>query len=207
MRLLLIRIPLTLLFAYAMAKALVRRPELSGGDMVFLLGFALAGAVVMALVWAPVVGEGLSDTVTSSLTQETSLPPQVNRLAQSIGRLQRRRCHRLALLLVFVEGIRHPDQPQPALLGLRSVRPRSFLERCFAREVYRFNNIQNCLHAYKILTERHGVVPPLHQHPEVNLAIMNLNRQPPPEPATIPLRPGAPPARPARNSRIRLFGE
>jgi hypothetical protein len=205
MLLFLVRIPLTLLFAWSLAKALLRESELSGGDMVFLLGYALAGAVVMAILWAPVVGEKLSDPVTSTLTRETSLPPKTNTLVQWITYLQRRGYHRPALLLVFIEGIRHPDLPQPALLGLRSVRPGSFLEKCLAKEVYKFNNVQNCLHAYKILTERHGIIPPLHKHPEVNLALMNLNRERPPEPAKIELKPTTEAAPPARNPRIRLF--
>jgi len=205
MFLILVRIPLTLLFAYSLAKAVLRESELSGGDMVFLLGYALAGAVVMAVLWAPVVGEKLSDPLTSTFTHETSLPPKANTLVRWITRLQGRRYHRVALLLVFIEGVRHPDLPQPALLGLRSVRPGSFLEKCLAREVYKFNNVQNCLHAYKILTERHGITPPLHKHPEVNLALMNLSRERPPEPTTIALKPTAEPAPQARNPRIKLF--
>src|SRR5690349_7821583 len=149
MMLFLVRIPLTILFAYTLIKATLRYPELLGGDVVFLLGYGLAGAVVMAILWAPVNGEKLSDPITSTLTQETSLPPQTNQLIRWITWLQIRGYHRPALLLVFVEGIRHPDLPQPALLGLRSVRPGSLLERWFAREVYKFNNVQNCLHAYK----------------------------------------------------------
>ncbi len=207
MTLFLVRIPLTVLFAYTLIKATLRYPELLGGDVIFLLGYGLAGAVVMAIVWAPVIGEKLSDPVTSTLTQETSLPPQTNQLVRWITALQRRGFHRPALFLVFLEGIRHPDLPQPALLGLRSVRPGSFLEKCFAREVYRFNNVQNCLHAYKILRDRHRVTPPLHKHPEVNLAIMNLNRQPPPAPETVPLKSTEPMPLPERNPRIKLFEE
>jgi hypothetical protein len=109
------------------------------------------------------------------------------------------------LFLVFVEGIRHPTLPQPALLGLRSVRPGSFLERCFAREVYQYNNIQNCLHAYTILKERHRVSPPLHKHSEVNLAIMSLNRERPPEPARLQVKPTKPASPPQRNERIKPF--
>src|SRR5262245_22625695 len=205
MLLIFVRIPLTLLFAYWLAKALLRESELSGGDMVFLLGYALAGAVVMAILWAPVVGEKLSDSVTTPFTQETSLPPKTNTLVQWITGLQSRGYHRVALVLAFIEGIRHPNLPQPALLGLRSVRPGSFLERWLAKEVYKFNNVQNCLHAYKILRERHGITPPLHKHPEVNLALMNLNRECPPEPAKIQLKPKAGPVAPARNPRIKLF--
>lgn len=204
---LLVRVPLTLLFAYTLIKATLRYPELLGGDVVFLLGYGLAGAVVMAILWAPVIGEKLSDPVVSTFTQETSLPPQTNQLVQWIGRLQRRGYHRAALVLVFIEGIRHPDLPQPALLGLRSVRPGSFLEKCFAKEVYKFNNIQNCLYAYRILRDRHRSTPPLHTQPEVNLAIMNLNRQPPPTPQAVPLKTGEPTKAPERNPRIKLFEE
>jgi hypothetical protein len=201
----LVRIPLTVLFAYSLCKATLRYSQLDGGDMIFLLGYALAGSVLLAILWAPVIGEKLSDPLTSTLNSETSLPPDPNGLVQSIRWLQRRGWHRPALLLVFVEGIRHPNLPQPALLGLRSSRPGSFLEKCFAREVFQFNNIQNCLYAYTVLKERHGVIPPLHKQPEVNLAISNLSREKPPEPAKYELKsaPAKPPAE--RNPRIKLF--
>ena len=173
--------------------------------MIFLLGYALAGAVVLSVLWAPVIGDKLSDPLTSTLNSETSLPPDTNNLVQGIRWLQRKGWHRPAILLVFAEGIRHPNLPQSALLGLRSARPGSFLEKCFAKEVFKFNNIQNCLHAYKVLTERHGVTPPLHEQPEVNLAILNLTRERPPEPTKYELKaaPVKPPAE--RNPRIKLF--
>ena len=203
----LVRIPLTVLFAYSFCKSVMRYPEINGGQMVFLLGYALAGAVFLAILWAPVIGDKLSDPLTTTLNSETSLPPNTNDLVQSIRWLQRRGWHRPALLLIFVEGIRHPSLPQPALLGLRSAKPGSFLERCFAKEVFRYNNTQNCLHAYKILTERHGITPPLHPQPEVNLAISNLTRECPPEPAKyqVPSSRAKPTAE--RNPRIKLFEE
>ncbi|HZR19881.1 MAG TPA: hypothetical protein VFE51_21530 [Verrucomicrobiae bacterium] len=201
------RTAVTFLFAYSLAKALVRLPGISGGDMIFLLGYSLAGAVLMAILWAPVVGEKLSDPITSTLNSDTSVPPDPNRWVQAIRWLQHRRYHRLALLLVFMEGIRHPTLPHPALLGLRSVRPGSLLERWFAREVFNYNNIQNCLQAYRILTERHGIIPPMHRQPEVNLAISGLTRQPPPEPAKYQVPQAAPKTPPAGNSRIKLFEE
>lgn len=173
--------------------------------MIFLLGYALAGSIFVAILWAPVIGDKLSDPLTSSLTHETSLPPNTNFMIQSIRWLQSRGWHRPALLFVFAEGIRCPDLPQPALLGLRSVRPGSFLEKCFAKEVFKYSNIQNCLHAYQILTERHGVTPPLHHQPEVNLAISNLCRVRPPEPAKYQLKAAPAKARAERNPRIKLF--
>jgi hypothetical protein len=205
MMLLFVRIPLTVLFAYSLYRATQRYPELSGGDMIFLLGYALAGSVFVAVLWAPVIGDKLSDPLVSALNCETSLPSDPNLLVQSIRWLQIRQWHRPALLLVFLEGLRHPNLPQPALLGLLSVRPGSFLEKCFAKEVFRYNNIQNCLQAYKILKERHGVTPPLHTHPEVNLAISNLTRERPPEPAKFQLNPGPVKPRAERNPGIKLF--
>jgi hypothetical protein len=201
----LVRIPLTVLFAYTLCKATLRYPEINGGDMIFLLGYALAGSIFVAILWAPVIGGKLSDPLTSTLNSETSLPPNTNHLVQSIRWLQNRGWHRPALFLVFVEGMRHPTLPQPALLGLRSAKPGSFLEKCFAKEVFRYSNIQNCLCAYKILQERHGITPSLHTQPEVNLAILNLSRERPAEPAkyqltTSPSKPSA-----ERNPRIKLF--
>jgi hypothetical protein len=201
----LLRCSLTLLFVYSMSRALVRYPGLSGGDIIFLLGYALAGSIFVAILWAPVIGAKLSDPLTSALNSETSIPADPNRLVATIRWLQNRRWHRLALLLVFIEGMRHPKLPQPPLLGLRSVKPGSFLEKCFAKEVFKYNNVQNCLYAYKVLTERHGITPRLHQQPEVNLAISNLTREPRPEPAKYKVKSAAAQQRTGRNPRIKLF--
>ena len=205
MMLIFVRIPLTLLYIYSIYRASVSEAAYSGPQMVGLTLYVLLGAIVMAALWAPVIGAKLSDPLTSALTQETSLPADPNRLVTRIRHLQRRGHHHLALLLVFVEGMRHPDLPQASVLGLRSVRPGSLLEKWFAREVYHFNNIQNCLHAYTILKERHGIILPLHKQAEVNLAIVSLDRKPPPEPAKVPLKPSEPAPPPARNPRIKLF--
>ncbi len=203
----LVRIPLTILLAWTFYRELMRHAELTGGGAILLLAYGLTGAIILAILWAPVIGDKLSDPLTSALSNATSLPSPPNRLVRWISQLQQRGWHRPALLLVFVEGIRHPNLPQPALLGLRSCRPGSLLERCFAREVYKYNNIQNCLHAYSILKERHGICPPLHQHPEVNLAILNLTRQPAPEPAKVQVVPKPVPVTPPRNPRIQIFDE
>ena len=201
----LIRTSLTLAFAYSLSRALVRSPGLFPGDIIFLLGYSLAGSIFIAILWAPVVGEKLSDPLTSTFNSDASDPADPNRVVRTIRWLQGRRWHRPALLLVFLEGMRHPTLPQPALLGLRSVKPGSFLEKCFAKEVFKYSNVQNCLAAYKILTERHGVTPALHHQPEVNIAIANLTREPRPEPAKYPIKAAPEPQRAARNPRIKLF--
>jgi hypothetical protein len=205
MMLIFVRIPLTLLYIYLMYKASVSETAYSGSQMIGLVLFILLGAIVMGALWAPVIGAKLSDPLTSAITQETSLPPDPNRLVGRIRWLQSRGHHRLALLLIFAEGMRHPDLPQAAILGLRSVRPGSLLEKWFAKEVYHYNNVQNCLHAHTILKERHGIILPLHRQPEVNLAIVGLDRKPPPEPAKLQLPPAEAPAPPERNPRIKLF--
>ena len=201
----LLRIPLTLAFAYYLLRWLARSAELAGDDIIMLMAYALFGSIVLAILWAPVIGERISTPLTATLTQETSLPAETNLVIRCIGQLQRKGWHRLALPLIFYEGIHHPTLPLPALLGLRSARPGSFLEKLFAREVYNYNNIQNCLHAYRILKERHNYIPPAHRQAEVNLAIMSLTREPAPEPKKYEVKSLPPPSTPQRNPRIKLF--
>lgn len=203
----LIRIPLTILFVYSLYKASVSYPHFSALETIFLMFYVLLGALVISLLWAPVIGEKISTPLTAGFTEETSLPTPVNPWIRRITRLQARGYHRLALTCCFLEGLRHPDLPHPALLGLRSVRPGSLLEKWFAREVYRYNNIQNCLLAYTILKERHGETPPPHKQPEVNLAILSLTRQPAPEAPKLKVESNAAPPRLERNRRIKLFDE
>lgn len=201
----LLRIPLTIAFGYSLYRWLMSPGELAGGDIIMVMAYGLFGAVALAILWAPVIGEKIAGPMTGTLTQETSLPPETNSLVRSIHFLQRRGWHRPALFLVLLEGIRHPTLPLPPLLGLRSARPGSFLEKLFAREVYKYNNIQNCLHAYRILQERHGCTPPPHHQAEVNLAILNLKREPHPEPKKFEVKSVPPPTTPQRNQRIKLF--
>jgi hypothetical protein len=187
MILVLVRIPITLWVASSLCKDVLHSPKLDDSEMISLLGYALTGAVLLAILWAPVISRNLSNTLRSIINSETSLPPDTNHLVQRIRWLQRRGWHCPAMLFVFIERVRHPNRPQAAVLGLRSARPGSFLERRFAREVFKFSNIQNCLYAYRVLTERHGITP-LHRYPEINLAISTLTREPRPEPAKYELK-------------------
>lgn len=205
MLLTLLRIPLTAAFAWYLYRWLTSGGEIEGGDIVMLMAYGLFGAIALAVLWAPVIGDKISSPITSTLTEETSLPSGKSRVVGWIGRLQRRGWHRLALPLILFEGVRHPTLPLPALLGLRSARPGSFLEKMFAREVYNYNNIQNCLAAYRILKERHHCIPPPHGQPEVNLAILSLTREPAPERKKLEVKPLPPPTVPQRNRRIKLF--
>jgi hypothetical protein len=102
--------------------------------------------------------------------------------------------------------VRHPNLPAAFVVGMNNARPGSWLEKVFAREVWRFNNITNCVRAHEILRTRHRIDPGTHEQAEINLALMSQVREP--APALPPLAvPAAPPAPlPKRNARIRLFG-
>ena len=200
-----IRMIITGVFLYLLGREVRDYPNLSAVGMLFLAAFALVGGLFVAMLWVPVLGTKLSEPLTASLTEETSLPPLTNSLVRLIHKSQARGWHRLALLVCFLEGMRHPDLPHPPLLALRSVKPGSFLERCFAREVYRYHNVQNCLRAYRILVERHGVPPPPHPVPEVRLALFQSQREPASPPETIALTPNSKGINLKRNPDIKLF--
>jgi hypothetical protein len=192
-------------FVYSLGKAAHGYSSLSALETILLMIYLLVGGIVVSILWVPVIGARIAEPLTSSIVEETTLPPTQNRLVHLIRRCQARGYHRLALLGCLCEGLRHPDLPLPPLLALRSARPGSLPEKLFAREVYRYNNITNCLHAYTILKERHGETPPPHRNPEVNLAIMSLNRAPHPEPSKLEVKTNAAPVRLERNPSIKLF--
>ena len=88
MMLIFVRIPLTLLYIYSIYWASVSETAYSGPQMVGLTLYVLLGGIVMAALWAPVIGAKLSDPLTSALTQETSLPADPNRLVEVTDRLK-----------------------------------------------------------------------------------------------------------------------
>jgi hypothetical protein len=201
-----IRTLITGVFLYFLIVELRDYPQMSDLNLLFLAAYALGGGLIVGLFWVPVVGERLSEPLTSCYTEETSLPQVSHSLVRLIHRFQGQGHHRLALLLCFLEGMRQPDLPHPPLLALRSVRPGSLLERWFAREVYRYHNVQNCLHAYRLLVERHGRTPPPHPDLEVRLALLQSQREPNPVPTTtFALKPDAGRVELKRNPDIKLF--
>jgi hypothetical protein len=200
-----IRVLITGVFLYFLVQEAKDYPRLSDLNLLFLAAYALVGGVFVAIWWVPVVGTALSEPFTSTFTEEAVHPSSSNTLVRLIHRLQARHHHRLALMICFLEGLRYPDLPHPPLLALRSVKPGSYLERCFAREVYRYHNVQNCLHACLILVDRHGLTPPPHPVPEVRLALLQSQRGPTPEPTTLVLSPKTKPAGLKRNREIVLF--
>lgn len=204
--LLLFRVVFTGLFLWLMASAARHAQSNLADDLGNAGHFALTVVVglVAGLTWAPVLGEVVSGPVTGLMT-DGSVSEDRTMLIRLTRRCEARGWRRLAVLLAFWEAVLRPRLPAPYVIGMNNSRPGSWLERVFAREVWKFNNIANCVRAHDILKLRHDVDPGVHPEPEVNVALMAHLREPAPTPPPLAV-PEAPPAPlPARNPRIRLF--
>lgn len=178
-------------------------PNTEGTTDAGYVALAVVVGIANAVVWAPLVGRLMADPLTGAFT--TGHPADyTNQVVQFVHKLALRRKRRLALFFAFLEGVRHPDLPAAFVLGLANARPGSWLEKVFAREVWRFDNAENCLRAWRILRAR-GIDPGLHRQAEVNLLILSADRDKRPEPAVLAVPPAPPAPTPARNPRIRLF--
>lgn len=201
---------LRILFGFALFSVFAKAVRLAGdnpntegttdGGYVAL---AVGIGILNAIVWAPFVGRIMAEPLTGAFT--SGHPADfTNRGLQFAHKLAVRGWRRWALFFAFIEGVRHPDMPGAFVLGLNQARAGTWLEKVFAREVWRFQNAENCLRAWKILKAR-GVAPDLHPSAEVNLLIQSQTREAPP-PASVlavPPAPSAPP--PKRNAAIQLF--
>jgi len=118
--------------------------------------------------------------------------------------LDNRGARSLTRWFCFIEGVRHPSQPSQFIIGLNNARPGSWLEKVYAREVFRFNHVQNCIQAYHTL-RRHGIDPRPHGNPEVNIVLMSLEREVRPAPEALVLPKAENLAHPLRNPGIKLF--
>lgn len=160
-------------------------------------------AILNALVWAPYLGAKVSGPLTGMITESTYVEG-TNWVLRLIRWLDARRYRRAVTLLCFLEGIRHPTAPFAFVVGLNNARPGSWLEKVYAREVFRFNNTTHCVQAYLAL-QRHDIDPRPHPSQEVNIMLLSLERPARPDPAPMAV-PAAPrPAPLKRNPRIRLF--
>ncbi|RME94388.1 MAG: hypothetical protein D6766_05935 [Verrucomicrobia bacterium] len=138
----------------------------SGGYMALALILGLANAVV----WAPWIGEKLTAPLDTLYVRGAGEPP-ANRLLAHARNAEQRGRRRLALVLAFIEAVRHPNLLPGFAIGLRNAKPGSRLERLFAWEVYRFTSIDQCLAAWRAL-RRHGIEPPPHPDERVQRALL-----------------------------------
>ncbi len=197
-----IALPLALAFGFTeAARNAQARPE--SGDLAnaFWLAYCVLVGIATALVWAPVVADKMADPLTGVITDSTYQEPP-NRLRRLITWLEGRGARGCVRALCFIDGVRHPWSPAPFIIGLRNSRPGSWLELVYAREVFRFNNAENCMRAYVILRQ-HGEAPPFHRNKEVTLLMAAFERSAAPDPDPLPVPPAEDPPL-ERNPRIKL---
>jgi hypothetical protein len=172
-------------------------------EFAFYLAVAVVLAVANAVVWAPALGNFVSNPITGVMTHSTYVE-STNYLLRLVTWLHDRKHRRLARYFSFLEGIHHPERPSAFLLGLANSEKGSWLEKVYARELFRFDNAENCLKAFQILKE-HGIDPRPHSNPSVNAVLMSTEHPVKPEPREVPVPPPGPPPKLERNPRITLF--
>jgi len=202
----LLRIIFTGAFIYCAVQARDNaRDNLMAGDLAnaFWVGVAVITAIACAIVWAPYIGGKVADPITGGMTSGEFVERK-NRLLQFIRWLEtNERSDRLIRWLCFVEGVRAPWLPTAFNIGLKHSKPGSWFEKIYARELFRFNNTENCIRAFSALMS-HGIDPRPHPNPDVNSVLLSVERTAAPDHATMPLAP-APPAPPLkRDGRIRI---
>ncbi|MBI3415132.1 MAG: hypothetical protein HY043_07400 [Verrucomicrobia bacterium] len=168
-----------------------------------LLAFAVVLGIANAAAWAPYIGAKVAGPLTEPMLTGTYVDEK-NRWLQLIRWFERHHLRRLTLVMCFLEGVRRPWMPTAFVIGFSHAKPGSWFEKIFAREVYRFNNTQNSLAAFQAL-KRHGERPPAHPNPEVDLAILAIERPPRPAATVLPVPPSEPAPPLERNARIQLF--
>ena len=207
--LVLLRIIFTSAFLYCVVQARDNaHTNLAGGDLTnaFWVGIAVIAAIACAIVWAPYIGAKVADPLTGGMVN-SNFVDRKNRLLQLIRWLEKKdRSPALIRFLCFLEGVRAPWLPTAFNIGLRQAKPGSWLEKVYAREVFKFNNAENCMRAFAAL-QRHGIDPRPHSNPDVNTVLLSVERGPAPEPEIMHV-PAAPPPPPlARDKRIRIGEE
>ncbi len=175
------------------------------GDLAnaFYLAICVALAMANAVVWAPFFADRLSGPLTDVITRSTYVAPK-HSLLRLIHWLENHGLRRLTLLLCFLEGIRHPNRPAAFVIGLNNARTGSWLEKVYARQVFRFDNARHCMQAFAAL-RRHGIDPRPHHNTEVNFVLLSLDRQAKPAADSVVIPPAVPAPPLKRDPRIKLF--
>jgi hypothetical protein len=167
------------------------------------LGLVLILAVANAAVWAPFFGAQVAKPLTDNLTDGASGESR-NHLLRCLAYCRGRGWRGWALTLALIEGVRHPERPAAFVEGLRCAQPGTWLERVFAAELWRFDNVQNCRRAFEVL-QQHGLDPRPHPNQEVNLMLRTVERRPRPQSPPLAIFSASTPLRLQRDPRIRLF--
>ena len=204
--LIILRIVFGLLAVYFVRDAMrVNHSILIAGDTTpaYYLGVFVIVGILNAFVWAPALGKKLSDPVTSMLTESTFVEHE-NLLMKLVRWVAGLGWNDLTARVAFLECVHNPDQPAGFVIGLAHARKGSWLEKVYARELFRFDNVQHVLWAFQVL-KRHGIDPRPHRRPELNLALMAVDREEKPAPTPLALPAQRSPVVVKRNDRIQLF--
>ncbi len=171
--------------------------------------FWVAVVVILALangiVWAPWFAEKVGDPLTGG-TINSQFGEEKNYGIRIAKWLQFRGLRGPARWICFIEGVRNPRVLTPFVLGMATARKGSWLEKMYALEVFKFNNVQNCMNAFTVL-KAHGIDPRPHAMPGVNLALISLEHEVKEAPPALPVAEAPPPAPIQRNRRIKIGPE
>jgi hypothetical protein len=205
--LILLRILFGAALVYEMVQGAKAAPSTIGkaGDLTeaFYVAVCVGLGILNALVWAPALGSAVSGPLTGMITESTYVE-RINWILRLARWLENRGYRRLAVWICFWEGIRHPKAPAAFVIGFKNARRGSWFEKVFAREVFRLQNIQNCVQAYLAL-KRRGIDPRPHPSQEINIVLLSLEKPPRPEPAIVPVPVAPRVSALKRDPRIRLF--
>ena len=174
------------------------------GDLsnAFWVAVVVVLAMANGIVWAPYFANKISDPLTGG-TIDAEFKEDKGLLLKGARWCQMRGLHALARYFCFLEAVRKPWLPAAYVMGMENAATGSWLEKVYAKEVFKFNNAQNCLKAFSIL-KLHGIDPRPHANPGVNLVLISQEHEvkaPPPN-LEVPEAGAPPPLK--RDKRIKI---
>jgi hypothetical protein len=203
--LVLLRIIFTGAFIYCVIQARDNaRTNLASGDMesAFWVSAGVLAALASAIAWAPYLGGKVADPLTTGMVN-SEYRERKNFLMQLIRWCDKKGHAGWVRWLCFVEAVRAPWLPTAYSLGLANAREGSWLEKVYAREVFKFNNAEQCMKAFRVL-QRHGIDPRPHSSPDVNVVLLSVDRSVAPDPQKLDVPQAPPPPAVERDHRIKL---
>jgi len=183
---------------FSAQSGLDRDVEISGQlAILVLLG------IPTGILWSPWIADRLCGPMMGVLTDSTYYDSKrTKRKFLLWAHIKGHR--RSALFVAILEGLFHPYEAEAFLIGLENTKPGSWLEKFFASEVFRFNNVQNAVLAAGIL-RRHGIRPGVHRTQEISLILKHVRRLRKPDPALLKVPKLPPIQKVPRNNKIKLF--
>lgn len=172
-------------------------------EIVGQLAMLVLIGIPTGIVWTPWLADRLCGPMMGVLTDSTFYDSK-RTLRKFMLWAHYKGHRRSALFVAILEGLFHPYEAEAFIIGLQNTRPGSWLEKNFASEVFRFNNVQNAVKAAEILRS-HGIPPREHRTNEISIILKHLRRFRKPDPALLKVPKLPPVQKMPRNGRIKLF--